>query len=112
MRRKRETTRSTRGVGREPLLSLLCFLWLLSSCARPPIPQQGVWIGALELAPGKVLPFRMNLDFSGASPSGYFLVSDEKTPIPEISRTDDKLIFRFSEYGAEMRAAWDGRQLT
>src|SRR5262245_28579302 len=114
MRRQEETTKSTRGTRNDRnFLCLLCFLWfLISSCARAPIPQQGAWIGAVELAPGKVLPFRMNLDFSGASPSGYFLVSDEKTPIPEISRTDDKLILRFSEYGAEMRAAWDGRQLT
>src|SRR5262245_23603014 len=95
---------------RSPLFLLI--LVIVASCARRPMPQSSMWNGEVELAQGKVLPFHMNLDFSSATPSGYFIVGDEKTPIPEISRNGDELVFRFSEYGAEMRAAWDGRQLS
>lgn len=85
-------------------------LLIFAACQRQrPIPQQGMWNGAVELLEGKVLPFRMSLDFStAAKPTGYFLVGDEKTPIPEISRDGDSLIFGFSEYGAEMRGMWNG----
>ena len=69
-----------------------------------------MWNGSLKLAEGRVLPFLMNLDFSQTKPTGYFLVGDEKTPIPEISRDGDALILGFSEYGAEMRATWNGTQ--
>ena len=53
----------------------------------------------------------MELDLSGANPAGHFIVGTEKTPIPEISRSGDTLTFNFSEYGAEMRASWDGKEL-
>ena len=51
----------------------------------------------------------MELDLSGRR--GAFIVGTEKIPIPEISRKDNALIFSFSEYGAEMRGTWDGKQL-
>jgi thiol-disulfide isomerase/thioredoxin len=70
-----------------------------------------MWNGAVELIEGKILPFRMQLDFSNGVPTGYFLNGDEKTPIPEISRTADALVLGFSEYGADIRAMWNGRQL-
>jgi thiol-disulfide isomerase/thioredoxin len=95
---------------RSPLFLLL--LLIVTSCARRPMPQSSIWNGGVDLAQGKVLPFRMDLDFSSATPSGYFIVGDEKTPIPEISRNGNELVLRFSEYGAEMRATWDGRQLS
>jgi thiol-disulfide isomerase/thioredoxin len=76
------------------------------------MPEQGMWHGAVQLPDGISVPFSMNLDFSGAKPTGYFLVGDEKTPIPEISRSRDSLTFGFSEYAAEMQATWSGGQLS
>src|SRR5579883_1959699 len=76
------------------------------------MPEKSFWAGTVELAPGVSLPFQMNLDFTGAKPSGYFVVADEKTPIPEIDRQGNDLTFRFSEYGAEMRGAWNGSEWT
>ena len=43
----------------------------------------------------------MSLDLSGAPPSGYFLVGDEKAPIPEIARNGNDLIFRLLRAKAE-----------
>src|SRR5215510_5129023 len=94
---------------RGPLL-LLLLLFVASCNRRPTMPQSSMWNGSVQLAKGKVLPFRMQLDFSNATPTGYFLNGDEKTPIPEISKTADELMIRFSEYGAEMQAKWDGSQ--
>ena len=53
----------------------------------------------------------MELDLSGEEPEGSFIVGNEKTPIPEISRNGNALTLGFSEYGAEMRATWDGAQM-
>jgi thiol-disulfide isomerase/thioredoxin len=72
------------------------------------MPEHSVWNGTLELDEGKLLPFRFSLDLRPGMPTGFFLVGEEQTPIPEISRNGDELAFRFSEYGAEMRGTWDG----
>jgi thiol-disulfide isomerase/thioredoxin len=72
------------------------------------IPDKALWSGAVELAQGVSLPFRFQLDLSGARPSGSFINGGEKTPIPEIARSGNDLVFRFSEYGAEMRGSWNG----
>ena len=53
----------------------------------------------------------MELDLSGGKAMGAFVVGTEKTPIPEISRNENALTFSFSEYGAEMRGTWDGKEL-
>jgi len=74
------------------------------------IQERGMWVGSVVLEEGIIVPFRMNLDL-GPKPSGYFLVGDEKTPIPEITRNGDDITLRFSEYGAEVRAQWDGEEL-
>jgi thiol-disulfide isomerase/thioredoxin len=74
------------------------------------MPDRASWSGTMELPGGQVLPFRMELDLSGSKPSGYFINGEEKTSIPEISKNGDILVFTFSEYGAEMRGAWDGRR--
>jgi thiol-disulfide isomerase/thioredoxin len=74
------------------------------------IQERGLWVGSVALEEGIIVPFRMNLDL-GPKPSGYFLVGDEKTPIPEISRKGNDITLRFSEYGAEVRAHWDGEEL-
>src|SRR5262249_8339813 len=86
-------------------------LLLLSACHRA-MPEQATWAGTIDLAQGDVhMPFRMVLDLRSAKPAGYFLVADEKTPIPEITRQGDSLIFGFSEYGAQMRGTWNGARL-
>ena len=86
-------------------------LLLFAGCRREPvIRDKGMLTGTVELLDGKALPFRVSLDFSGERPSGYFLVGDEKTPIPEISRNGDALTFGFSEYGAEMRGTLNGAE--
>jgi thiol-disulfide isomerase/thioredoxin len=94
-----------------PRITHVCLLLLiLSSGCRRAMPEQSAWNGTLELAEGVALPFRMELDLSAEKPGGHFLVGDEKTPIPEISRDGDSLVLTFSEYGAEMRGVWDGGQ--
>ena len=71
-----------------------------------------MWNGTVELADGKIhLPFRMFLDLRSRQPNGYFLVGDEKAPIPELTRQNDSVTFTFSEYGAEIRATWTGRAM-
>ena len=89
------------------LYLILVLLLLLSACQRG-MPERTVWNGTLELDEGKLLPFRFSLDLRPAGPTGFFVVGEEQTPIPEISRNGDDLAFRFSEYGAEMRGKWDG----
>jgi len=75
------------------------------------MPEQSNWNGTIELAQGRItLPFRMFLDLRSTKPTGYFLVGEEQSPIPEIMRQGDSLAFGFSEYGAEMRGTWDGAQ--
>jgi thiol-disulfide isomerase/thioredoxin len=83
---------------------------LFCGCQPLSIPDRSFWAGNVELAPGLKVPFQMYVDFSQSKPSGYFFVGDEKTPIPEIERDLDYITFKFSEYGAEMRGSWDGRQ--
>src|SRR5262245_6905917 len=94
-------------------VSLCVCVFVLANCQRKTaMPDQGMWRGTVELQEGISVPFRMHLDFSGAKPTGYFLIGAEKTLIPEISRDGDSVTFAFSEYSAEMRGVWNGRQLT
>src|ERR1041385_130570 len=87
-------------------------LHLLSFGCRRAFPEQGTWNGTVELANGAIhLPFQMSLDLRATRPTGYFLIGDEKAPIPEITRHEDSLTFEFSEYGAEMSGTWNGSQL-
>jgi thiol-disulfide isomerase/thioredoxin len=97
---------------RRGVRAVLCFLLLLCGC-RQAMPEQATWNGTLELAEGKImLPFQMDLDLRSTKPQGYFLIGSEKAPIPEITRQGSSITISFSEYGAEMHGAWDGRQLT
>src|SRR6266571_2693263 len=91
------------------VLTIVIALLLLSGCRRA-MPTNSIWHGTVELADAKLLPFSFSLDLRNPTPTGYFLVADERTPIPEISRQGGELTFRFSEYGAEMSGTWDGRQ--
>ena len=95
-----------------PLLKVLCLAGPLAfaGCQRSPLPSNATWFGTLQL-PETTIPFHMELDLSGPKPAGAFIVGAEKTPIPEISRSENALTFSFSEYGAEMRGSWDGKKL-
>jgi len=87
-------------------------LVLVVSCRPATMPEQSTWTGSVDLPDdGISVPLRMDLDFSASKPSGYFLVGDEKTPIPEITRNGDALTLGFSEYSAQIRATWNGREL-
>ncbi|MBI2619538.1 MAG: TlpA family protein disulfide reductase [Ignavibacteriales bacterium] len=88
--------------------SILCPV-LLAGC-QPSLPEEDVWSGVITLAEERPLPFRMYLDLQGASPSGFFLVSDERTEIPEIRRSGDSLSIIISEYAAAMHGRWDGKR--
>jgi thiol-disulfide isomerase/thioredoxin len=92
-------------------LHLLALLFIVVSCQHSRMPAVSVWSGTVELMQGKLLPFRMSLDLSSNPQSGYFMIGEEKTPIPEISQSEDSLALRFSEYGAEMHGDWDGNNL-
>jgi thiol-disulfide isomerase/thioredoxin len=88
------------------------FLVLLVGCDRPhSMPANSIWKGVVKLPDAIDVPFRMTLDFSSDKPSGFFLTGDEATPIPEISRNGDSVTLRFSEYSAEIQAAWNGSEL-
>jgi thiol-disulfide isomerase/thioredoxin len=102
--------RKTRG--HRPRLQSLILVLLLSFGCRRAFPEQSNWTGTVELANGTIhLPFQMFLDLRATRPTGYFLIGDEKAPIPEITRQGDSLTFTFSEYGAEMRSTWNGSRL-
>src|SRR5262245_41805875 len=91
---------------------LLLSLLILAGCQRKAsVPDNASWTGSVELPDGITVPLRMNLDFSAGKPAGYFLVADEKTAIPEISKNGDSVTLAVSEYGAEIRAVWDGARL-
>ncbi|HET9219552.1 MAG TPA: TlpA disulfide reductase family protein [Terriglobia bacterium] len=68
-----------------------------------------LWIGSVELAPGKTVMFKAELDLQSVPPIGYLIVGDERSPIPEISVNGDLLRFDFSEYGADMLGTFNGK---
>lgn len=82
-----------------------------TSCQRNSLPQKSNWRGTAALADGRQLTFHLHLDLTAAPPSGYFIVGNEITPIPEIAAAGDSLYFNFSEYGAQMRARWQDDRL-
>lgn len=94
------------------LRASVSLLFMVTACSsRPGIPVQTMWRGTVELPDGVSVPLQMTLDFSGSKPAGFFLVGDEKNPIPEISKAGDTVTLGFSEYSAEIRAMWNGSQL-
>ncbi len=95
--------------------SLPLFLFLvafLATCQRTPVPRKSTWRGTVTLVENKQLPFEMELDFGASPAKGHFLVGDERTPIPEVYQYGDSVLLEISEYGAAIRATWDGEQLT
>jgi thiol-disulfide isomerase/thioredoxin len=94
-----------------PRLQKFCLAaLLLTGCAPAQLPEQALWNGSVQL-PEVMVPIRMELSLAGTSPMGAFIVGPEKTAIPEISRSGNTLTFNLSEYGAEMRSTWDGKEL-
>lgn len=93
------------------VLVLACVL-LLIGCQKPPLPQESMWTGNVTLTEGKQLPFQMVLNFKTAPASGYFLVSSEQTPIPEVYQRGDSVILAISEYGAAIQCVWQDNKLT
>jgi thiol-disulfide isomerase/thioredoxin len=90
------------------LLFITC-VFISLGCQKP-IPQKGMWTGALTIGESKQLPFQLFLDLNSAAPSGYFLNGREQTSIPEIRFHGDSLSFLFSEYGAAMHGIWNGKE--
>ena len=87
----------------------------LYACQKP-VPERALWNGQLDRSDNKEIPFRVFLDLESATPSGYFLVGTEKTPVPEVQRKQDSLVLLFSEYNAAMRGTlrgdrWEGNYI-
>jgi thiol-disulfide isomerase/thioredoxin len=96
--------------------SIIFFLFLILVGCQRPTPEKAYWSGQLHRSDGKIIPFKAFIDFQSTSPSGYFLVGEERTQIPEIHRDADSLVFLFSEYSAAMRGTvhgdhWDGNYI-
>ncbi|HLA69453.1 MAG TPA: TlpA disulfide reductase family protein [Bacteroidota bacterium] len=89
--------------------ALFCFPLLLLLACQKPIPERATWSGTIILAENQKLPLRLEIDFASSPPSGSFLVGEERTAIPEISRNGDSLSIILSEYGAAMHGKWDGK---
>lgn len=91
-------------------LFLLTLVFILSAC-QAPMPEQSSWLGEVQLSGGRSVQLKMFLDLTSAEPSGYFLVGDEKTQIPEVFKRGDSLFLIISEYGAELKALWKNNLL-
>lgn len=83
----------------------------LFGCAKPSVPPEGLWQGTVTLREEKQVSFQMKLTLQGETSSGYFLVGDEQTPIPEVYQRGDSVLLEISEYGAAVRGVWDGESL-
>ena len=90
---------------------ILLLALMVLGCSKP-MPEEGMWTGTLAMPESRLLPFQMYLDLRGIAPTGYFINGPERTPIPEIYRRDDSLIFVFSEYRAAMHGVWKNGQLS
>ena len=84
---------------------------LLIGCTKAPLPQEGLWQGTVTLVENKQVSFQMMLKLQREASSGYFLVGDEQTPIPEVYQRGDSVLLEISEYGAAVRGVWDGEKL-
>ncbi len=91
----------------KPSWVVLPLLLILVGCQKP-VPERAYWSGQLHRTDGKSLPFRAFIDLQSLTPSGYFLVGEERTPIPEIQHQGDSLILIFSEYNAAIRGVLNG----
>ncbi len=99
----------------KPISIVLPLFLILVGCQRP-VPEKAYWNGQLHRSDNKNIPFRTFIDLQSATPSGYFLVGEERTQIPEMQRNGDSLILSFSEYNAAMRGIlrgdrWEGNYI-
>jgi len=85
---------------------LLPALLILVAACQTPLPEKQLWKGTVKIADGQTADLSFSLDLTTSPPTGYFLVGDEQTQIPEIIRHGDSLSFVISEYGVEMKALW------
>jgi len=92
------------------LCILLVFSVFVSAC-QTPLPEKKIWRGSIKIADGQSVDLGFYLDVAVSPPSGYFLVGNEQTQIPEIIRRGDSLFFVISEYGVEMKSRWTGDTL-
>lgn len=84
------------------LLAPLIASAAISGCAESPPQRNGEWVGYAAIAGDRLLPIRATVNVDTTEPNGYFSVAGERTPIPEITVSDDSMEFRFAEYGAVM----------
>ena len=89
--------------------TLLLSILLLVGC-QPPIPQNVQWTGALQMQNGRLLAVQFHLDLK-TEPTGWMIVGDERTLIPEVRVVGDSVVLAFAEYDAAIRARWDGGRL-
>ncbi len=94
--------------------SLLLAL-IIAGCSQK-APDQSFWNGTLLRTDGKKIAFRAFVSLEPSSTSAYFVVGDEKTPVPEVQYQSDSLIFFFPEYHAAMRGTvrgndWSGNYI-
>lgn len=82
---------------------------LLAGC-QAPMPDDTLWTGSMPMHGGRSLSVRLHLDLQ-PEPTGWLIVGDEQTLIPEVSLRKDSVILTFAEYGAAIRAAWNGTEL-
>ena len=77
---------------------------------RPSVPLSADWDGSLQIGADHSIPFRVHLDLGGIQPSGYFLVSDERTAVPIVQMHGDSIRLVITGYDAEMGGVWNGSQ--
>jgi len=87
---------------------LLLPLFIFYACQKP-IPEKTTWAGTITLAENRKLPLKLELDLTSSPSSGFFVVGDDRTAIPEIVKNGDSLGIILSEYGSAMLGEWDGK---
>jgi thiol-disulfide isomerase/thioredoxin len=93
---------------RTSLLLILAVLVFVG--CQSPLPDDAQWTGSLQMYGGRSLSLTLILDHS-PQPTAWLVVGDEHTLIPEVAVRGDSVILTFAEYGAAIRAAWDGKGL-
>ena len=89
-----------------PILVLAAFM-----ACNPSLPPNETWRGSAIIADGRQIPFVLHLDTESTPPSADFLISDERTPVPEVVLNGDSVHLIIAEYDAAFRLVWDGTQL-
>ncbi|MCU0454181.1 MAG: TlpA family protein disulfide reductase [Bacteroidetes bacterium] len=88
----------------------IAFLAAIIAGCQAPLPDDARWSGSLQMYGGRSLSLELLLDHS-PQPTAWLVVGDEHTLVPEVMVRGDSVILTFAEYGAAIRAAWDGARL-